>query len=252
MAADDLQKLKEAYNAKDWTACSRLVPALKLQLAEGQASGMPPQQLLPIAREVLELAVQISVQMHDQTAFERNNQQLRQHYMDSRKLLPPSPNEAVLTGLNLLRLLVQNRISEFHTELEVIPAEMQQQESVRYIIQLEQWLMEGAFNKVLEARTSVPAESYRYFMDLLSATVRDEVAGCSERAYPSLKVDDAQRLLLIQNQQEAAQYAAQRGWELRDGRVFFQPLDKAGAHDINALEVISNSMTYARELERIV
>lgn len=215
--------------------------------------------------------MQVSVQMHDQTAFERNNQQLRQHYMDSRcspvvnvqqlvvdvrqldpqntaatcgqlpcgstaarnwgserhracrrKLLPPSPNEAVLTGLNLLRLLVQNRIAEFHTELEVIPAEvcyltcavthgavtaflqaqagtpsrmqaasppecpaphrpavtgaaalqMQQQECVRYIIQLEQWLMEGAFNKVLEARTSVPAESYRYFMDLLSATVR--------------------------------------------------------------------------------
>lgn len=38
---------------------------------------------------------------------------------------------------------------------------------------------------------------------------RDEVAGCSERAYPSLKMEDAQRLLLIQNQQEAAQYAAE-------------------------------------------
>lgn len=44
----------------------------------------------------------------------------------------------------------------------------------------------------------------------------------------------------------------QRGWELRDGRVFFQPPEKTGVHDINALEVISNSMTYARELERIV
>jgi hypothetical protein len=27
--------------------------------------------------------------------------------------------------------------------------QMQQQECVRYIIQLEQWLMEGAYNKVL-------------------------------------------------------------------------------------------------------
>ena len=27
-----------------------------------------------------------------------------------------------MTGLNLLRLLVQNRIAEFHTELELIPA----------------------------------------------------------------------------------------------------------------------------------
>lgn len=73
---------------------------------------------------MLELAVQMSVQTHDQAAFERNNQQLRQHYMESRQVLPPSKNEAVLTGLNLLRLLVQNRIAEFHTELEVIPTEV--------------------------------------------------------------------------------------------------------------------------------
>ena len=28
-----------------------------------------------------------------------------------------------MTGLNLMRLLVQNRIAEFHTELEVLPPE---------------------------------------------------------------------------------------------------------------------------------
>lgn len=37
---------------------------------------------------------------------------------DARSLLPPSSQEAALTGLNLLRLLVANRIAEFHTELE--------------------------------------------------------------------------------------------------------------------------------------
>lgn len=41
------------------------------------------------------------------------------------------------------------------------------------------------------------------------ATCRDEVAGCSERAYPSLKVADAQRLLLIQSDQEASSFAAE-------------------------------------------
>lgn len=38
-----------------------------------------------------------------------------------RSLLPPSPQEYHLVGLNLLRLLVENRIAEFHTELELIP-----------------------------------------------------------------------------------------------------------------------------------
>ncbi len=41
-----------------------------------------------------------------------------------RKLLPPAPQEWMFAGLNLLRLLVANRIAEFHTELELIPEEV--------------------------------------------------------------------------------------------------------------------------------
>jgi hypothetical protein len=35
-----------------------------------------------------------------------------------------APQEWVFAGLNLLRLLVANRIAEFHTELELIPDEV--------------------------------------------------------------------------------------------------------------------------------
>lgn len=45
-------------------------------------------------------------------------------------LLPPSSEELSVQGLNLLRLLVQNRIAEFHTELELIPPEVSQGLSV--------------------------------------------------------------------------------------------------------------------------
>lgn len=38
-----------------------------------------------------------------------------------RGLLQPSKQQNLITGMNLLRLLVQNRIAEFHTELELIP-----------------------------------------------------------------------------------------------------------------------------------
>ncbi len=41
-----------------------------------------------------------------------------------RSLLPPSDTELLVTGLNLLRLLVQNRIAEFHTELELLPQQV--------------------------------------------------------------------------------------------------------------------------------
>lgn len=41
-----------------------------------------------------------------------------------RGLLAPSQHQHLITGLNLLRLLVQNRIAEFHTELELIPQQV--------------------------------------------------------------------------------------------------------------------------------
>lgn len=41
-----------------------------------------------------------------------------------RSAVPPGKDELLLAGLNLLRLLVQNRIAEFHTELELLPHEV--------------------------------------------------------------------------------------------------------------------------------
>ena len=36
-------------------------------------------------------------------------------------VLPPSPREYPIRGLNLIRLLTQNRIADFHTTLESLP-----------------------------------------------------------------------------------------------------------------------------------
>ena len=41
-----------------------------------------------------------------------------------RALLPPSQQENLIVGLDLLRLLVQNRIAEFHTELELLSSQV--------------------------------------------------------------------------------------------------------------------------------
>lgn len=76
--------------------------------------------------QALELAVLLSVRSGDEAAFERNYAQLRVYYGDARGVagLGPSAAEAQMTGLNLLRLLVQGRTAEFHTELEVVPQEL--------------------------------------------------------------------------------------------------------------------------------
>lgn len=43
---------------------------------------------------------------------------------------------------------------------------------VKQAIQLEQWLMEGAYNKVLAAAQQLPSEFHSFYMQQLSTTVR--------------------------------------------------------------------------------
>lgn len=86
--------------------------------------------------------------------------------------LPPSPQEYPTLGLNLLRLLVQNRIAEFHTELELLSSTALENPCIKHAVELEQSFMEGAYNRVLSARQTVPHDTYVYFMDLLAKTVR--------------------------------------------------------------------------------
>lgn len=86
--------------------------------------------------------------------------------------LPPSAQEHPILGLNLLRLLVQNRIAEFHTELELLSTSALENPCIKHAVELEQSFMEGAYNRVLSARQTVPHETFGYFMDLLAKTVR--------------------------------------------------------------------------------
>ena len=47
-----------------------------------------------------------------------------------------------------------------------------QSPGISHVVQLEQWLMEGAYNKVLDARPKLPDPAYGYFMEKLLSTVR--------------------------------------------------------------------------------
>jgi hypothetical protein len=77
--------------------------------------------------------------------------------------------------------------------------------------------MEGAYNKVLGANQQLPDEFAAFYFDQLTATVRDEIASCSEKAYASLTLADAQKLMLFKSAKEAAAYAQQVGRGLGGG-----------------------------------
>lgn len=74
-------------------------------------------------------------------------------YAHFRDHLPESAFMYQLLGLNLLFLLSQNRVAEFHTELERLPVDVIRADPyVRHPLALEQYLMEGSYNKIFLAK----------------------------------------------------------------------------------------------------
>lgn len=217
---------------------------------------LPPSLIALVALhagEVLELAVLASVRQGDDAGFERNFAQLRPFYTDARAALPPSPQEPALAALRLLALLAHNRIAEFHTAVELAPEVVLSSPEAAQVLQLEGWLMEGAYNKVLAARASPASPYFAPLLDRLAGTVRDEVAGCAEAAYASLPEGEAARMLTLAPGAELGAYAAARGWAVAAGRVVFKPEGGgAAAPAVPALEIIDHCLTYAKELERII
>ncbi|KAG8787036.1 hypothetical protein FRC15_010197 [Serendipita sp. 397] len=202
-------KLQRSFagNKQETTA---LLAQAKLALIEAGLLipvGDHREQDLIYARDILEIGAFWSIRIQDVPAFDRYFAQLQAFYIDCATVLPPSPRQYPLQGLNLIRLLTQNRISDFHTVLESLPPEtLQENQFIRHPVNLERWLMEGSYSKVWNAREEAPAAEYRFFVDSLMGTIRNEIASCEEAAYNSLPMADAQTLLFFNNQQDLMQF----------------------------------------------
>ncbi|CAL5360215.1 26S proteasome non-ATPase regulatory subunit 8 homolog A-like isoform X1 [Camellia sinensis] len=255
------ERFKADFIRNDFDTCSKLLSQLKVLLTEFRS--LPPLfeetpnavHELTIARDIYEHAVVLSVKIEDQDAFERDFFQLKPYYTDAHSRIPQSPQEYPILGLNLLRLLVQNRIAEFHTELELLSASAVANNCIKHAVELEQSFMEGAYNRVLSARQTVPHETYVYFMYLLAKTVRDEIAGCCEMAYDSLSINDVRKILLFSSDKELFEYVKEEHpeWDIKNGFVILKKAkESAACKEIPSLQLINQTLSYARELEWIV
>ena len=224
--------------------------------------------LSTIAGDALEHALLLDVATGDDDAFERDAAQLRPYYTDARPLLPPSPAEATARGLALLRLLASARLADFAAEAASLPAEVAAAPTPALALRLEAALAEGAYPTALAAARAPLAEpAAARFVSALEAAIRAEVASCAAAAYPSLALKDAAGLLMLDGGEAAVTaLAAEKGWAVRGGRVWFptqggaagEEEEGGGSHATrkdSALpgpELLAQALTYARELERIV
>merc|ERR1719164_364151 len=213
------------------------------------------QQERLLARDVLEHGALLSIKTMEIPAFERYVAQLKIYYSDCAATMPESTRRFPILGLNLLRLLAQNRIAEFHTELELIPSDLQASNVyIKYPAQLEQHIMEGSYNKVLSAkRDNLFANDGMYFLDLLVGTVREEIADCSEKAYTSISASELQTLLMLNSKAELSEFAEARGWDIEGTTVTFAKMEEEPlTAKLPSSKLIQETLSYAKELERIV
>eukprot|EP00730_Choanoeca_flexa_P012858 TRINITY_DN4689_c0_g1_i2.p1 TRINITY_DN4689_c0_g1~~TRINITY_DN4689_c0_g1_i2.p1 ORF type:complete len:255 (+),score=64.79 TRINITY_DN4689_c0_g1_i2:114-878(+) len=254
MGLKEAVKLYETANkhwkAKDLEACREPLQQLKIALLE-LSSQDDKEQLL--SRNVLELGAQWSVAVGEFDGFERYMAQLKAYYFDMDSL-SESAYKHELLGLYLLYLLTQHRIAEFHTELERFDFDTVTNNAyIRHPVSLEQYMMEGSYNKVFLARESAPAASYAAFLDVLEDAIRFSIADGCAAAYDKLKLSAFVKLLFAKSEMEVDHLLKEHedDWVVADGYVHF-PSKQDKAAVIESDKVLARTLDYARELEDIV
>jgi len=252
----DLSKEWGKGKDRDVSKVGKLLNQLKMSLTTLSflPTGEEKQDVkqMTVSRDTLEIGAQYAVLVQDIPMFERYIAQLHTYYFDFSSHLPDSPYKCQLLGLNLLCLLSQNRVAEFHTELERLSGAELEDLYIRNPISLEQYIMEGSYTKVQMLRNNAPAESYKFFMDILMVTVRNEIASCMEKAYKDISCLDAAKMLDLPSG-EVNKYAKERNWRTEANKFVFRS-ETAEKEDsgVPSLDLAKMAISYAREMEQIV
>ena len=177
------KKLETLIASGSLDAAAPVMKEIKLLLIKlggaGASGGGDGDAEIAAAVAALEAFVVHSVKSRDDVAFGRYFAQLRAFYSKT-TTLAATPNQPKVLGLNLVRLLVDNRLADFHAELELLPQEAASSPFVRFPVELERSLMEGMYQQVLHARQKFPDPLFAECVVFVRVCVRACVRACAE------------------------------------------------------------------------
>mmetsp|Transcript_50458 Transcript_50458/g.68605 ORF Transcript_50458/g.68605 Transcript_50458/m.68605 type:complete len:261 (-) Transcript_50458:458-1240(-) len=260
MAEQDVALLKQQVQNRKFDEAQETLVRVKISMinfrALPPATATTPEMMheRQIARDAMEQAVLLSIGLEDCQSFQRHFAQLKPFYVDDARSTLDSLR-CTICGLNLLFLLVENRLAEFHSELELLTDEEQHHEAIAYPIRLEQYLMVGSYNQILEAKSTMPNSSFEFFMSLLVDTVRDFIAECTEVAYTSLSMDAARQMMMLDSKADLENFIhdAHDNWVVDGQTIRFKvSANTSKSSDLPSTRIITETLAYATELERIV
>ena len=145
---------------------------------------------------------------------------MKTYYDEFSSVLPDSQKKYSVIGLYLLYLLSFNKISEYHTEIELIPYSELNNVFIKVPVSLKDYFVEGSYNKILSSKQNVPLQAYQFFIDKFVDAIRYEVARSAERAYESLSIRDMAQMFMISNMDDLRTFIMQNdgkdnvGWEI--------------------------------------
>ena len=146
--------------------------------------------------------------------------------------------------MELVLLLLDSRLREFYSLLELISVEDRASDPISLVVELERQLMEGSYDLVLQTQLSPKALPYAWLLELLESTVKEELASCIEVSYPKISVAKAKALLKeVPEERE--------GWVVEGDTIVFEE-EEEEVERIPARELIETSLHYASESEKIV
>ncbi|CAJ0960237.1 unnamed protein product, partial [Mesorhabditis belari] len=227
--------------------------AIKKVLSETDSESA--EALTTITRDVLEIDALVAAIKGDLQAFSVSISSVMSFYSTLRH---DSAQLYLLQGLNLMYLLVSNRLSDFHVFLEQIDQSIQTNNPyISTPVKLEQWLMEGAYNKIVLTEKNIPSPYYTSFIRIMMDTVRGEIALNLERSFKRLPVRDAQQLLLLDDQPRLTQFANERKWKLEGSAYVFDNEEKMETNEapkssLDTQRIARQTIYYAKQLEMIV
>ena len=205
-----------------------------------------------LAREALEWAVLLSVRQGDKGAFQRNLASLRPYYQAKNAAI--SENQNTILGLNLLFLLVENRLSDFHCELELLTEQQQAHPAIAFCTKLDRHLTVGSYDQVMASAAQPPVDYYSFFLTSLLKTVRVNIGECAAASYHTLTIEAATSILMFSSGQETESFISEHypDWTCTGNVVNLRSSKAAKSDEIPSLKLISQNLSYATELERIV
>lgn len=115
-----INNLSAALQANDIASGKSALNQLKIWMLEISPEDSP--ESITLAAMALELGALLSVADDDLDSFARNISQLKPYYdaLSAATTATTTERKCHVLGLNLMHLLVDNRLSEFHAELELL------------------------------------------------------------------------------------------------------------------------------------